>query len=109
MNQNNSKNVVTEIAQFNTMGDYNDDDFIKIIDDLEKDFHMDQQGYIDTELIKGKEKNSWIMIQHWRTMDEAKESSKKFVQSPQTEKFRMALDPRSVSLYFTDQIKSWQA
>ncbi|MCG8569961.1 MAG: hypothetical protein MJB14_07450, partial [Spirochaetes bacterium] len=96
-----------EIAQFKSVEEYSDEQFIELVDSLENNFHIQQKGYVDTELIKGKEKGDWIMIQHWRTMEEAKESSKKFAQSPATESFRNALDPKSVNLHFTNQIKTW--
>jgi hypothetical protein len=101
--------IITEIATFKSTEDYSDDAFINIVNALENNFHVKQTGYIDTELIKGKEESQWMLIQHWRTMEAAKESSKAFVKSAATETFRNALDPRSVSLHFTKQIQTWKA
>lgn len=108
MEKNNNNQIAIEIIRFAKIDKYNDDEFVEMIDKLEKDFHINQKGYIDTKLTRGKEAGSWIMIQHWDSLEEAREANKKFVQSPLTEKFRNSLDPQSVSLFFTDQTKFWE-
>ena len=70
---------------------------------------MDVISYIDTELIKGKEEQSWTIIIHWRTLAEATEAIMEFTKSPLTAEYRNAVDPRSVSFHLTDQIKTWKA
>jgi hypothetical protein len=101
------KNIVTEIVSFEIINGINDQEFIKIVDFLEKEFHMKQNGYIDTELIKGKDDNQWMMIQHWQTMNDAKESSKQMMKSKFTENFRNSLDPKSVKLSCLEQKYRW--
>lgn len=99
----NSK-TITEIASFNTISGTKELEFIEIVDALEKEFHMNQKGYIDSELIKGKEENQWIMIQHWETKNDAIESSRRMMQDEITEKFRNSLDSKSVKLSYLKQI-----
>lgn len=101
------KNIITEIARFEIINGLNEQEFIKIVDFLEKEFHMKQNGYIDTELIKEKDGNQWMMIQHWKTMNDAKESSKQMMKSQLTENFRNSLNPKSVKLLYLEQKLRW--
>lgn len=39
--------------------------FIKIVDELERTFHLVQKGFIDTELVFIEKTNQWILFQHW--------------------------------------------
>lgn len=99
--------IITEIASFNTISGIKESEFIEIVDALEKEFHMNQRGYIDSELVKGKEENQWIMIQHWETKNDALVSSRRMMQDEITEKFRNSLDPKSVKLSYLEQILKW--
>lgn len=99
--------ITTEIAEFKTVDGITDEHFFDIVNSLEIKYHMKQKGYIDTELIKGKEDKKWLLIQHWRNKEEAKEASKNFVNSSDTLEFRNSLEPKSVSLYFTEQLGKW--
>ncbi len=99
--------TVTEIVTFKTAEAYSDNTLIQIVDSLNKNFMTKQAGYLDTELIKGKEERAWMMILHWESMELAKEVSKVFVKSPDTEEYRNAL--AEVNLHFTEQVKFWKA
>lgn len=105
----NHNEKVTEIVSFKTINGISDNDLIKIINNLDTNFLSKTKGYIDTELIKGKEEQTWIIIIHWRTMVEANEAIKEFANSPLTEEYRNVLDPKSVSFHFTEQIGAWKA
>ncbi len=65
-----------------------------------------QADYVDAELIKKKKKSAWMMIIHWESMELAKEVSKVFIKSPDTEEYRNALT--EVNLHFTEQVKFWK-
>ena len=75
MNQN---EIATEIVKFKTINGISDNELIKIIYNLDTNFLSKTKGYIDTELIKGKEEQTWIIILHWRTMVEGNEAIKEF-------------------------------
>jgi len=105
----NQTEIVTEIVSFKTISGISDNELIKIINNLNTNFLSKTECYIDTELIKGKEKQTWTIIIHWRTMTEATEAIKEFSNSPLTEEYRKILDPKSVSFHFTDQIWTWKA
>ena len=106
MNQN---ALATEIVSFKTINGIYDNELIKIINNLDTNFLSKTKCYIDTELIKGKEEQSWTIIIHWRTMAEATEAIKEFANSPLTAEYRNILDPKSVSFHFTEQIQTWNA
>ena len=106
MNQN---EIATEIVNFKTINGISDNELIKIINNLDTNFLSKTKSYIDTELIKGKEEQSWTIIIHWRSMAEATEALMEFAKSPLTEEYRKILDPKSVSFHFTDQIWTWKA
>jgi hypothetical protein len=100
---------VTEIVSFKTINGISDNGLINIINNLDTNFLSKTKSYIDTELIKGKEEQSWTIIIHWRTMAEATEAMMEFAKSPLTEEYRNAIDPKSVNFHFTEQIKTWKA
>ena len=105
----NKNNIATEILNVKTINGISDDDFIEIINNLDTKFLSNTKGYIDTELLKGKEEQSWIIIIHWRTIAEGNEAFKEFANSPLTEEYRKSIDPQSVGFHFTEQIKIWKA
>ena len=106
MNQN---EIATEIVNFKTINGISDNELIKIINNLDTNFLSKTKGYIDTELIKGNEEQTWIIIIHWRTMVEGNKAIKEFANSPLTAEYRNVLDPKSVSFHFTEQIQTWKA
>ena len=105
----NRNEKVTEIVSFKTINGISDNELIRIINNLDTNFLGKTKSYIDTELIKGKEEQSWTIIIHWRTMAEAREAIMEFTKSPLTAEYRKAVDQKSVSFHLTDQIKTWKA
>jgi len=97
----------TEIAEFTIIPSVNEDEFVEIVSQLEESFHSKQKGFIDTELLKANNNSDWIMIQHWESVEDAKNSSRLMMQVPVTEAFRCSLDPKSVKLRYLNQIKTW--
>jgi heme-degrading monooxygenase HmoA len=104
-----NNSTVTEVVKFKTIDGVSDDQLINIVDNLDANYLREVKGYLDTELIKEKEAQAWTIIIHWRNMAEASEAIKNFPESPLTEEYRMSLDPKSVDLYFTEQIWNWKA
>ena len=78
----------------------------EIVTSLEIEFHMKQAGYIDSELVKGKE-NSWTIIMHWESLEEVKLASKLLMKSDLTKEFRDAIIPSTVRMMYLEQIKTW--
>ncbi len=99
--------IITEIADFIVLDHITNDEVIRLVDYVEKEFHTKQKGFIDTELVKGKEEKQWLMIQHWRTIEEAKQASANMMKSEAAEEFRDIMDKKNVKLMFLEQIRTW--
>lgn len=101
-----NKNVVTEIVSFDIDESISNETFKEIVDFVEIKFHLLQSGYIDSELLKGKN-NSWTMIMHWESLDEVKHASKLLMKSDLTEAFRQAIIPSTVKMNYLEQFNKW--
>lgn len=102
-------NTITEIVTMATAQGIERDAFIRIVDDLELNFHAKQPGYIDTELLYDEKTAEWIMIQHWNTLDNMMNASKQMFKDSCTEEFRNAIDPKTIKLRNCQQIQTWQS
>ena len=101
-------NIVTEVVSFETQEGIGYNDFVKTVDMLECEFHSKQQGFIDTELLHDSKNGIWIMIQHWESMDDLKNASKKMFEESKTEAFRTALNTKSIKISTYPQIQVWK-
>ena len=99
--------IITEIVEFKLNTTMTDEEFINIVDALETNFHSKQKGFIDTELIKSEKAGHWQMIQHWESLNDAKEVVKMMMGVPITEAFRKSIDPTSVKMSLLEQVKTW--
>lgn len=99
--------AITEVVQMEIADEIKDNEFIGIMDDLEKNFHMTLEGYIDSELYKGSD-NVWRMTMHWESKKSYQAASKLMMTSELTEKFRNCLIPGKVKIAIYDQIKLWE-
>ncbi len=102
------RNLITEIVEFKVHTGIVSEEFVKTVDSLETNFHSLQCGFIDTELVKGKEDRQWFMIQHWESMDNVREAAKRMFEDPVTESFRQAVDSTSVKMLLLEQVKTWK-
>jgi hypothetical protein len=100
------KKIITEIVSFDINDSISIETFQEIVTSLEIEFHMMQAGYIDSELVKGKE-NSWTMIMHWDSLEEVKLASKLLMKSDLSKLFRDAIIPSTVRMSYLEQIKTW--
>ena len=55
-------NSTTEIVTMKTVDGISKDDFINIVDGLEKNFHSKQNGFIDSELLFNDKTGEWIIV-----------------------------------------------
>ena len=101
------RKIVTEIVEFESVPDLSAQDFIAIVAHVEEAFHMQQQGYIDSELVKGKQ-HSWAMVMHWECMEDVKQASKRLMKDERTLHFREAIIPTSVRMLYYEQVKCWK-
>jgi quinol monooxygenase YgiN len=98
---------ITEIVKMKTVEGVGKDEFISIVDGLEKNFHSRQPGFIDTELLYNEEEEEWCMIQHWDSKDDLKAASGKIFKDPAAEAFVKSLNSQSVKMLILPQIKTW--
>ena len=99
--------ITTEIVTMKTMENVGRDEFINIVNGLEKDFHSKQAGFIDTELLYNEKTEEWIMIQHWDNLTNLQTASKKMFNNPITEAFVKSINPKSVKMLMLPQLGTW--
>jgi heme-degrading monooxygenase HmoA len=100
--------IVTEIVTFETLEDVSFEEFVQTVDMLECEFHSQQPGFIDTELLYDSKQKTWTMIQHWESMDELKKASKKMFEESVTEAFRKALNTKCIRIRTYPQLQVWR-
>lgn len=98
---------VTEIVTMKSAEGISNEDFILIIDGLEKDYHSKQPGFFDTELLYDEKKEEWIMVQHWDSLENQKAASIKIFKDEAAELFIKSVIPSSVKMRTLPQIKVW--
>lgn len=99
--------AITEIVKMKLVEGITRDEFVEIVDGLEKNFHSKQKGFMNTELLYHEEENEWYMVQHWTSKDELKEASKKIFSDKTAEAFVKSLEKQSVKMLVLPQIKVW--
>lgn len=100
--------IATEIVMMKTAQEVSKDEFLSIVDGLERNYHAKQSGFLNTELLYNDENNEWTMIQHWASMEELKAASDKMFQSEEAAPFVKALDPASVKMIILPQLRIWE-
>ena len=100
--------IITEIVTVKLADDITKDEFVSIVDGLERDFHSKQLGFIDSELIYDEQNDTWIMIQHWETAEQLKEASRKIFEDSAAKSFVQALDPKNVKMIIAPQLGVWK-
>jgi len=100
--------IITEIVTMKLGINITKDEFISIVDELERNFHAKQSGFIDSELIYDEQKNTWIIIQHWKTVAQLKEASSKIFKDSAAETFIKSLDPKNVKMTISPQLGAWK-
>lgn len=99
--------IATEIVTMKIAQEITKDEFIGIVDGLERNYHSRQPGFIDTELLYNEESKEWIMVQHWASMEDLKVASDKMFQDGEAAPFVKSLDPSSVKMSILPQLKAW--
>lgn len=100
-------NKITEIVTMQIIDGITKDEFIAIVDGLEINYHSNQPGFIDSELIYDETNNLWIMIQHWESKEQLQAASQKMFKDSTAEDFVKSINPKSVKMIITPQIKTW--
>ena len=98
---------ITEIVTMKTLNGISKEHVTRIVDDLEKNFHSKQPGFIDSELLYNDKTDEWIMIQHWNSIDNLKEASRKIFLDAASAEFIAALDKQNVKMLILPQVGIW--
>ncbi len=99
--------VITEIVTMKTATKLIKEEFIRIVDGLERNFHSKQPGFMDTELLYNDKSDEWIMVQHWVSREEQKAASKKMFEDESAAAFVQALEPKTVKMSILPQLGKW--
>ena len=99
--------IITEIVTMKIIDKITNEEFINIVDYLEKNFHSKQPGFIDTELLFNDKSNEWIMIQHWDTINHLKAASTKIFNDSEASVFVKCIDPKNIKMTILPQLKKW--
>lgn len=97
--------MITELIELEVKDEINDEEFIHASNELETKFHMNLDGYIDSELFKGND-NIWRFIMHWESMEHFKAASKLITTSEQSAPFMNCIKGAKIKTY--EQIKAWK-
>ncbi|MDA3890333.1 MAG: hypothetical protein PF517_01565 [Salinivirgaceae bacterium] len=100
-------NCITEIIEFKKLVNFTDEEIVEVVNTLEHNFHLKQEGFIDTELSKGSEEKQWFMIHHYEKMEHLEKVGKKIPNDPDIAKFQKYVESGSVKISFLKQIKIW--
>ena len=96
--------MITEIVTMKTIEDISREEFLAIVDGLEKNFHSKQDGFVDTELLEDKKNGQWLMIQHWDSAEQLKSASQRMFLDENAASFIQALDRTTVKMQILPQI-----
>jgi hypothetical protein len=98
--------VITEFVQVKVLETATDEQLLAKADVL-NDFLKNQDGYLDSELIKGIEGNTWFFIFHYISMEKVRVIAEKMRNSKEFEEFKILLVPASISVTFFNQMRKW--
>jgi hypothetical protein len=98
--------VITEFVQVKVLETTTDEQLLAKADVL-NDFLKNHNGYLDSELIKGIEGNTWVFIFHYISMEKVRIIAEKMRNSKEFEEFKILIVPASISVTFFNQMRKW--
>ena len=100
------KNLIVEVAQFKLATGVREEDFLREVEAVQKNFLEKQNGYINRELLKDKD-GQWVDILHWNSMEEAQKAAEVMMGDPATQGFMQKIDPSSVKMLHLEVVKKY--
>lgn len=97
---------VTELVYMKTALPH--DAFTAVVEGLERNFHTQQPGFLDTELLYDEKKNTWVMVQHWESAGHMKAASARMFKESATQAFRDAIDPKAIEISVLPLLGRWE-
>jgi hypothetical protein len=98
--------IITEFVQVKVLGTTTDDQILAKATGL-TDFLKDQDGYLDSELVKAIEGDTWVFIFWYESMGKVRIIADKMRNSEEFEEFKLLLVPESISVAFFNQMRKW--
>lgn len=98
--------MITEFVNFTVLDTSTDTQLITKADFLNA-FLKNLDGYIDAELVKDIEGNTWRIIYHFSNIEKVKAIGEKMRNSKEFEEFNSLLLPGSISVNFFHHLGKW--
>jgi hypothetical protein len=98
--------IITELVQVKVLQTTTDEQLSAKAYIL-NDFLKNQDGYLDSELLKCIEGNTWCFIFHYESMEKVRGIAEKMRNSIEFEEFKHLIIPESISVTFFNQLKKW--
>ena len=99
--------TITEFVKFMALETTSDEQLLSKADLNVNGFHKKQDGFIDAELVKDVEENSWCFIFHYESLEQIMAVGEKLRKSKEFGEFIPLIVPQSISATFYYQSKKW--
>lgn len=99
--------IITEFVNFKVSETITDDQLLSGSNIFINDFLKNQTGFMDAELIKSIEGNSWCLIIHYESFEKVKAVGEKMRNCKEFDEFKTLLVPGSISVTFFQMLKKW--
>ena len=99
--------MITEFVEFKVLETTTDEQLISKADNMINDFWKKQDGFIDAELVKEIEGNSWYFIYHNENLEKLKACGGKMRNTKEFAEFISLVVPESISVTFFHKLRKW--
>jgi len=99
--------TITEFVKFKALETTSDEQLISKADLNVNDFHKKQDGFIDAELVKDIEENTWHFIFHYESLEKIKAVGEKLRKSKEFGEFIPLIAPESIRASFHEHLVKW--
>jgi hypothetical protein len=99
--------MITELVKLNLLEAITDKQLLTKSDLLINDFMKRQEGFIDAELVKEADKNTWTFIYHFVNIEKLKEIGEAMRKSKEFAEFITLIAPGSLSVTIHHQLRKW--
>ena len=101
--------MITELIEFKLKDTTNVNVLVEQLDKVYTEFHIKQDGYIDTELIENAQTGLWQMIHHYATMEDVEKLKDTLPHSEAIKGFSALVIPESFKVSFYKHQGKWKA
>jgi len=101
------KTIITEFVKFKVLETTTEEQLLSKADSNINGFHRRQDGFIDAELVKCVEGQSWCYIFHYQSLEKIKAIGEKMRSSKEFGEFIPLIVPESITVSFYHQLRKW--